>query len=242
MAKQIRLDKYLSDMGVGTRSEVKIAIKKGFVKVNNETIKTPDLKISLSDLVFYHDMPLSYAQFEYYMLNKPAGVVSATEDKKDTTVVELITSKRRKDLFPVGRLDKDTEGLLLLTNDGALAHELLSPNKRVGKVYFARVEGRVTNHEVELFRQGLKVDEEFQALPATLTILSSGEQSETRLMIMEGKFHQVKRMFEAVGMKVTYLKRLSMGSLKLDETLLPGEYRELTEEELRLLKEEHKKK
>lgn len=241
MAKQIRLDKYLSDMGVGTRSEVKIAIKKGFVKVNNETTKTPDLKISFDDLVSYHDVPLSYTEFEYYMLNKPAGVVSATEDRRDTTVVDLITSKKRKDLFPVGRLDKDTEGLLLLTNDGALAHELLSPNKGVGKVYYARIDGRVTDHEVKLFRDGLKVDDEFQALPAELTILSSGEQSEIELMIMEGKFHQVKRMFEAVGMKVTYLKRLSMGSLRLDETLLPGEYRALTEEELRLLKEEHKK-
>ena len=239
MAKQIRLDKYLSDMGMGTRSEVKIAIKKGLVKVNNQVIKTPDYKVSMSDLVSCHDEPLIYKEYEYYMLNKPAGVVSATEDKKDKTVIELLADKKRKDLFPVGRLDKDTEGLLLLTNDGELAHQLLSPNKRVGKLYFAKVEGKVTSREVELFLAGLKVDEEFTAMPATLKVLSSGSESEVELMIMEGKFHQVKRMFEAVGMKVLYLKRLSMGSLRLDDMLKPGEYRLLTDEELERLKKEH---
>ncbi len=239
MAKQIRLDKYLSDMGIGTRSEVKVAIKKGFVKVNNQVIKAPDCKISLGDLVSYLDEMILYNEYEYYMLNKPAGVVSATEDKRDKTVIELLTHNKRKDLFPVGRLDKDTEGLLLLTNDGELAHQLLSPNKHVGKVYYARVDGEVTANEVRLFKEGLQVDKEFTAMPANLTILSSGEESEVELTIMEGKFHQVKRMFEAVGMKVVYLKRLSMGSLMLDENLKPGEYRELTEGELNGLKEEH---
>ena len=239
MAKQIRLDKYLSDMGMGTRSEVKIAIKKGFVKVNNQVVKTPDYKVLMDDLVSYHDEPVSYAEYEYYMLNKPAGVVSATEDKKDKTVLELLSDKKRKDLFPVGRLDKDTEGLLLLTNDGELAHQLLSPTKRVGKIYFARVKGKVTDYEVKLFKEGLQVDEEFTAMPAMLKVISCGEESEIELMIMEGKFHQVKRMFEAVGMKVLYLKRLSMGSLTLDEHLKPGQYRILTKEELELIKREH---
>lgn len=239
MAKQIRLDKYLSDMGMGTRSEVKLDIKKGFVKVNNEVIKTPDCKIFMDDLVSYHDTPVAYARYEYYMLNKPAGVVSATEDKRDKTVLDLLSQNKRKDLFPVGRLDKDTEGLLLITNDGELAHQLLSPNKKVGKVYYAKVDGRVTNHEVELFLEGLQVDEDFKAMPAELMILSSKEQSEITLRIMEGKFHQVKRMFEAVGMQVLYLKRLSMGSLVLDEALQPGQYRALTTDELNQIKEEH---
>ncbi len=239
MAKQIRLDKYLSDMGCGTRSEVKIAIKKGVVKVNNQIVKTPDCKISLDDLVYYHDELITYAEYEYYMLNKPAGVVSATEDKKDKTVLQLLGDKKRKDLFPVGRLDKDTEGLLLLTNDGELAHQLLAPGKRVGKTYYAKVEGKVTALEVELFSHGLQVDSEFTALPAELKIISSEEESEVELTIIEGKFHQVKRMFEAVGMKVLYLKRLSMGSLTLDKELNVGQYRSLTEEELYRIKQEH---
>lgn len=222
-------------MGVGTRSEVKIAIKKGHIKVNGEIVKSPELKVDDSDRVCYQDREISYVTHEYYMLNKPAGVVSATEDKHFKTVVELIDSAARKDLFPVGRLDRDTEGLLLITNDGELAHRLLSPKKKVGKVYFARVEGRVTDEDVKAFKEGLKVDEEFTAMPAELTILKSDEISEIELMIMEGKFHQVKRMFEAVGKKVVYLKRLSMGELTLDETLPIGSYRPLTEDELKKL-------
>ncbi len=235
MKKKLRLDKYLADMGVGTRSEVKIAIKKGHIKVNGEIVKSPELKVDDSDRVCYQDREISYVTHEYYMLNKPAGVVSATEDKHFKTVVELIDSAARKDLFPVGRLDRDTEGLLLITNDGELAHRLLSPKKKVGKVYFARVEGRVTDEDVKAFKEGLKVDEEFTAMPAELTILKSDEISEIELMIMEGKFHQVKRMFEAVGKKVVYLKRLSMGELTLDETLPIGSYRPLTEDELKKL-------
>ena len=171
------------------------------------------------------------------MLNKPAGVVSATEDPRDKTVIDLIEDRRRKDLFPAGRLDKDTEGLLLITNDGALAHDLLSPKKHVDKKYYAKIEGTVTEEDVELFEKGVDIGEKRATLPAVLTILSSGEESEITLTIREGKFHQVKRMFEAVGKKVTYLKRLSMGSLVLDEKLLPGEYRKLTEQELTQLKQ-----
>lgn len=237
MKELMRLDKYLADMGVGTRSEVKVLIKKRRVQVNNEIVVDPNRKITVgSDLVCFDGKDISYVQYEYYMLNKPAGVLSATEDKHGKTVIDLITTSKRKDLFPVGRLDKDTEGLLLITNDGDLAHSLLSPKKHVDKEYYAKVEGVVTIEDVEVFAKGLQVDEDFLALPAKLTILSQGELSEIILIIQEGKFHQVKRMFEAVGKKVVYLKRLSMGTLKLDESLKPGEYRMVTDEELALLK------
>lgn len=235
MKKKLRLDKYLADMGVGTRSEVKIAIKRGHVKVNGAVVKAPEVKVDDTDEVLYHDQRINYVTNEYYMLNKPAGVVSATEDRNYKTVVELIESASRKDLFPVGRLDKDTEGLLIITNDGDLAHRLLSPKKKVGKIYYAKVEGRVTEEDVKAFKAGLQVDDEFTAMPAELTILKSDEISEIELMIMEGKFHQVKRMFEAVNKKVIYLKRLSMGGLTLDETLEIGSYRPLTEEEIKKL-------
>ncbi len=235
MEKKLRLDKFLADMGVGTRTEVKNYIRRGCIKVNDCVVKSSDIKVDFNDKVEYHDNIISYASKEYYMLNKPAGVVSATSDKFCETVIDLIHSKKRNDLFPVGRLDKDTEGLLLITNDGDLAHQLLSPKKKVGKLYYAKVNGMVTESDVKVFEQGIVVDEELHALPATLTVLKSGEESEITLLIYEGKFHQVKRMFEAVGKTVSYLKRLSMGPLTLDENLSPGEYRELTEEEINLL-------
>ena len=237
MKELMRLDKYLADMGVGTRSEVKVLIKKRRVQVGNEVVNDPNRKIAIGvDSVRVDGREVSYVHYEYYMLNKPAGVLSATEDKHAKTVIDLIETSKRKDLFPVGRLDKDTEGLLLITNDGDLAHSLLSPKKHVDKEYYAKVEGVVTNEDIEAFAKGLQVDEDFQAMPAKLTILSQGEFSEITLIIQEGKFHQVKRMFEAVGKKVVYLKRLSMGLLQLDESLQPGEYREVTQEELALLK------
>lgn len=236
MAKLIRLDKYLADMGCGTRSEVKLYMKKGRVTVNGEVVKSPELKLNVeSDLVCFDGAVVGYAEYEYFMLNKPAGVISATEDSFSETVIDLIETAKRKDLFPVGRLDKDTEGLLLITNDGALAHELLSPRKHVDKTYFAKVEGVVTEEDVVLFKEGLVVDEGFTAKPARLVIQSSGPISEIELTITEGKFHQVKRMFEAVGKEVIYLKRLSMGPLVLDESLQPGEYRTLTEHEIKEL-------
>jgi 16S rRNA pseudouridine516 synthase len=170
------------------------------------------------------------------MLNKPAGVVSATIDNVSKTVIELITDKQGKDLFPVGRLDKDTEGFLLLTNDGELAHQLLSPKKHVDKVYYARVKGRVTSEDQKAFLTGVAIETDYTTLPAKLTILSSGDISEIELTIQEGKFHQVKRMFEAVGKEVIFLKRLSMGGLTLDPTLSPGQYRSLREEEIIYLK------
>ena len=236
----MRLDKYLAQMGAGTRSEVKKQIRKGCITVNDEVVRSADHKVNeKEDRVCCNGQPVSYISMEYYMLHKPAGVVSATEDKREQTVLELITDKRRKDLFPAGRLDKDTEGLLLITNDGQLAHELLSPKKHVDKVYYAKILGRVTEEDVALFADGVNIgsDERNEwTLPAELEILKSGEESEVRLTIREGKFHQIKRMFQAVGKEVTYLKRESMGTLSLDETLKPGEYRPLTEEEIKGLK------
>lgn len=230
----MRLDKYLADMGVGTRTEVKKAIRKGMVRVDQVIVKNPEFKID-GQKVTCLDQEISYETHEYYMLNKPAGVISATTDAREQTVVDLITGKKRKDLFPVGRLDKDTEGLLLITNDGALAHELLSPKKHVDKVYYAKVQGRVTEEDQEQFRQGVLIGEGEMTKPAKLEILRSDDISEIRLTIQEGKFHQVKRMFEAVGKTVIYLKRLSMGCLVLDENLELGAYRALTNEEIEQL-------
>lgn len=229
----IRLDKYLADMSVGTRSEVKKLIRQGKVLIDGSIVKNPETKIDIEkQTVLCNGNPVAYETFEYYMLNKPAGVVSATSDARDKTVIDLISDKKRKDLFPVGRLDKDTEGLLLITNDGELAHQLLSPKKHVDKVYFAKVEGIVTEEDREAFAKGVSIGEDELTRPAKLEILISDEISEIELTIQEGKFHQVKRMFEAVNKKVIYLKRLSMGSLKLDEKLALGEYRTLTKEEL----------
>ena len=231
----MRLDKFLTEMGMGSRSEVKQGIRKGMAKVNGDVITKPEYKVTDDCHVEWKGILVDYVEYEYIMLNKPAGVISATEDRRDHTVVDLITDAKRTDLFPVGRLDKDTEGLLLLTNDGQLAHQLLSPKKHVAKVYYAKVEGIMTEEDVKLFKEGIVIDEDFKALPADLHILSKNDAdgtSEIELKIFEGKFHQVKRMVHAAGKEVVYLKRLSMGSLTLDDTLKPGDYRNLTKEEL----------
>ena len=233
---KLRLDKYLAEMNLGTRSEVKKLITKGQIQVNGAIVKKPELKLDpTSDRVQYQGREITYVIYEYYMLNKPSGVISATEDKRDTTVIDLIESRQRKDLFPVGRLDKDTEGLLLITNDGALAHRLLSPKKHVDKTYYAKISGEVTKEDIETFEKGVCIGEEKLTLPAKLVILKSGAESEIELTIQEGRFHQVKRMFQAVGKEVVYLKRLSMGSLSLNPSLKPGEYRKLTKEEMEQL-------
>jgi len=236
----LRLDKYLADMQVGSRTEVKQMMKKGQVVVDGVKALKPEQKIDIDKAeVLVNGHPIGYAEYEYWMLHKPAGVVSATEDRHDKTVVELLKGSMRKDLFPVGRLDKDTEGLLLITNDGELAHELLSPKKHVDKTYFAHIDGVVTAEDVQAFKEGLDIGEEKLTMPAELVVLTTDEEqncSRIEVTIREGKFHQVKRMFEAVGKTVTYLKRLSMGSLVLDETLAPGEARPLKEEELADLK------
>lgn len=234
----LRLDRFLAEMGEGTRSEVKNYIRKGRVTVNGNIIKSSEYRIETdNDTICLDTRRIGYVEYEYYMLNKPQGVLSATEDKKSSTVIDLIDSKVRKDLFPVGRLDKDTEGLLLITNDGMLAHNLLSPKKHVDKVYYADIDGRVEEKHIDEFKTGITLEDGTLTRPAVLEILSSGEKSSIRLTIHEGKFHQVKRMFTAIGCTVTYLKRLSMGSLMLDEALKPGEYRKLTEEEIYAIKE-----
>ena len=233
----IRLDKYLADMSIGTRQEVKKYIRQGRVKINEDIIKKPEYKIREDeDKITFDGAPVAYETFEYYMLNKPAGVISATEDKRDKTVLDLIKEKKRKDLFPVGRLDKDTEGLLLITNDGALAHRLLSPKKHVDKCYYAEISGGVTEDDVRVFKERINIgtqEEPEWTMPAELKILEKGTVSRIRLIIREGKFHQVKRMFLAVGKEVVYLKRERMGALVLDEELAPGEYRKLTDSELK---------
>ena len=225
----MRLDKYLAEMGAGTRKEIGKAVRAGRVTVNGQTVKNAAMQVAAEDEVSMDGAPVEYEEYVYYMLNKPAGVISATEDARERTVLDLISERQRKGLFPVGRLDRDTEGLLLITNDGGLAHRLLSPRHHVDKVYYARLDGPVGEAEKALFAQGLKVDEALTALPAELEILEPA--TEVRVTIREGKFHQVKRMFEAVGREVLYLKRLSMGPLALEESLPQGAYRRLTAEE-----------
>lgn len=238
----MRLDKFLSEMGVGTRSEVKAYLKKGQVTLNGEIVKKPEVKIDENnDKVCYLGQVLSYESVQYFLLNKPAGCVTATRDHLSDTVMSFLPENRRDDLFPVGRLDKDTEGLLLITNDGQLAHELLSPRKHVDKTYFAVIDGEVREEHKQLFLNGLNIGDEDLTLPAKLNILKSGETSEIELTIHEGRFHQVKRMFEAIGTKVTYLKRISMGPLTLGD-LQPGEVRVLTDEELDVLRKERMEK
>ncbi len=234
----MRLDKLLSDMNIGTRKEIKTLVRKGEVLVDGVPVKDPGAAVSGNEVIICRGKQVTYSRHEYYMMNKPAGVISASEDPKQETVLDLMPDDRRKDLFPVGRLDKDTVGLLLISNDGDLAHRLLSPKSHVDKVYFARVDGQVTQEDVRLFKEGLLVDESLTALPAELEIRSStARQSEVLITIREGKFHQIKRMFQAVGKEVTYLKRLSMGPLVLDPDLEEGACRPLTEAELAALKE-----
>lgn len=237
---QIRLDKYLADAGHGTRSRVKDKIRLGSVRVNGCVVTKPETKLDTqSDCVEVDGRRIGYSEFEYFMLNKPQGVVSATTDNRDKTVVELIAEEKRRDLFPVGRLDKDTEGLILITNDGVLANGLLAPGKHVDKQYYARIRGKVTDDSVISFRDGLDIGDDKPTAPAKLEIINSDAESEVLVMITEGRYHQIKRMFAALDMKVLYLKRLSMGPVKLDESLSLGEYRRLTEEEIKMLREVH---
>ena len=290
----LRLDKYLADAGRGTRSEVKLLIKYGRVRIGDRVVKRPEEKVDADkDSVFVDGQPVCYSEFEYYMLNKPAGVVSAVTDKRDKTVVQLIDTEKRRDLFPVGRLDKDTEGLVIITNDGKLANEMLSPKKHVEKTYFAIVRGTVTDDIILRFREGLDIGDDRITRPAELKLTEplicegaagnldneavnneaassetveneiagneaassetvkneivgneaaddevvgneavAGDICHVEITITEGRFHQIKRMFQAVGMEVVYLKRLSMGGVVLDETLPCGSWRRLSEEEI----------
>lgn len=234
-----RLDKVLSNMGYGTRKEVKALVKRGEVSVNGAFVKDSAQHVQPEiDDIFVSGEKLLYKRYVYIMLNKPQGVISATEDDYDKTVIDLLDEELR--IFepaPVGRLDKDTEGLLLITNDGELNHLLLSPRRHVPKKYYARIQGIVAEEDKLRFKEGIVLDDGYKTMPAKLHIISSNEVSEIEVIIYEGKYHQVKRMFEAIGKKVIYLKRLEMGPLKLDEKLGTGEYRELHEEELKMLKD-----
>ena len=256
MAKAVRLDKFLADEGKGTRSEGKKLIQKGQVQVNGVPAKKPEMKVDPEkDTVVLSGETVGAApEFVYYLLNKPAGCVSATEDRNDRTVMEYVPSDR-KGLFPVGRHDKDTEGLLLITDDGKLAHELLAPGKHVDKTYFVRVEGKLTVEKIKKLENGVDIGEKKLTMPAKVEIVGgswegAGEPepgrvrrenlpevyTELHLTIHEGKFHQVKRMLAAVATPVIYLKRISMGPLILPDDLKKGECRSLTDEELRKLK------
>lgn len=229
-----RLDKFLCDKKIGSRSQVKNLIAKGLISVNGEIIKKADHKISDDDVVCFQGEELCTEEFGYFMLNKPAGVISATTDASSATVLDFFKEEPYKDLFPVGRLDKDTEGLLLITNDGKLGHELLSPRKHVAKTYYVKLAHNLSETDIESLETGVNIGEKKNTLPAKVEVIGD---LEVHLTITEGKFHQVKRMLEAVNNQVLYLKRLSMGGLVLDKNLPLGAYRPLTPEERDLLKE-----
>lgn len=238
MIQKERLDKILSNMGYGSRKDVKRYIKDGLVKVNESIILDNEYKVNpYEESIYFKGEEIIYRKYIYLMMNKPQGLVSSTEDPLTETVIDLLDDEYLiYKPFPVGRLDKDTEGLMFISNDGKLAHELLSPRKGVDKTYFAEVNGYVETKHIEIFNQGIILDDGYKTLPANLEILESDVFSKVKLTIQEGKYHQVKRMFESLSMNVVYLKRISMGNLILDPKLLLGEYRELTEEELNLLK------
>ncbi len=311
----MRLDKFLADMGVGSRSDLKKAIRKSLVTVNGAVEKDPGAQVSAEDRICFDGAEIRYAEQQYYMLHKPAGVLSASEDRRQTTVVDLIRDAAstdasaanasaadhhaagghadgriarstedalvRKDLFPVGRLDKDTEGLLIITNDGPLAHQLLAPKHHIDKTYYAIVTGTITEDDQCAFTRGIRYDEKLTALPATLRVLSTGKTvaelrralgftatserllrtrlagpafigaeepaditddtlvSEVDITIQEGKFHQIKKMVKALpgGKEILYLRRITMGALRLDPALAPGEFRKLRQEEIKILKD-----
>lgn len=234
----LRIDKMLANLGFGSRKEVKQLLKTGAVKIDDAVVKDPKQHVDTNKQnVTLNGEVIEYKEFIYLMMNKPQGVLSATEDSAQETVIDLLELEDQVyEPFPVGRLDKDTEGLLLITNDGQLAHRLLSPKKHVPKTYFAVIDQEVTQEDIKAFAEGVTLDDGYETKPGELKILKSGIRSDIELTITEGKFHQVKRMFEAVGKKVVYLKRISMGPLPLDETLELGEYRELTDEEIELLR------
>lgn len=233
-----RLDKVISNLGYGSRKEVKAMARKGLIQVDGETIKDSSMLVDPEEAnIVVNGEEIFYREYIYLLMNKPDGVISATYDSREETVIDLLEVEHQVfEPFPVGRLDKDTVGLLLLTNDGELNHRLISPKYHVDKVYHAKIDKKVTEDDVIKFKKGITIDDGYTCKEALLKILSaSDEGSEIELTIQEGKFHQVKRMFEAVGKKVTYLKRISFGGITLDEDLEEGEYRELTQEELDLL-------
>lgn len=233
----MRLDRYLCELNIGSRSQVKALLKKGLIKVNGCVVKTADFKLDeCHDKVTFQEKPLTYRKFSYYMLNKPAGMISATKDRLSPTVLEIFKDVPAKNLFPAGRLDKDTQGLLLITNDGTLAHRLLTPFRHVPKTYLVTLKLPFNSIQQKQLEGGIDIGEKRPCQPAQVELVSD---TCIKLTIYEGKFHQIKRMLYAAGNEVTALKRLRMGSLQLDETLSPGEYRELTKEEIKQLKSDN---
>ncbi|MEG0012696.1 MAG: pseudouridine synthase [Cellulosilyticaceae bacterium] len=240
LEKKMRLDRYLVHVGYGSRSIVQKIIKQKRVQVDDQVINKPEYGVVVGkQTVKINGEVVVYKEFYHFIMNKPGDVITATRDNVHTTVVDLLDEMdQNKEVAPVGRLDKDTEGLLLLTNDGKLTHSLLSPKKHVDKVYYAKVAGKVTEEDVVAFSKGIELGDGTMCMPAKLEILTAGEESEVHITIKEGKFHQVKRMIANCGKEVTYLQRIKMGGFSLPEDLELGCYRELTEKELRLLKED----
>lgn len=234
----MRLDKMLSNLGYGSRNDIKKYCKQGRVKVNEKTIKKSDVHVDENkDIVEFDGEIIRYRKYIYLMMNKPHGVVSATFDKYDDTVIDLIDYEYKVfEPFPVGRLDKDTEGLLVITNDGALSHRVLSPKRHVPKVYLAYINREIDGEDIEAFEKGININDEYITKPAKLKIVNNNPK-EVEVTIVEGKYHQVKRMFKARGKNVEYLKRIKMGGLVLDENLPLGEYREMSEDEIKMLEE-----
>ena len=240
----MRLDKYLSDMGIASRSDLKKDIRKGLVFVNGEMIRDASFTVNSDSRILYKGEEITYEEYSYYMMNKPVGVLSSTEDRKQKTVLDLFSECHRKDLFPVGRLDKDAEGLLLIMNDGKLAHTLLFPKNHIEKKYYVEIPACLEDKDLEPLRKRIQYDTDLVAEPAKVRLLSTNpEKSAVEIIITEGKFHQIKKMFLALSENyvVTKLKRISMGALRLDESLSPGEYRKLSPGEIETLKESMKK-
>lgn len=231
----MRIDKYLSNSGIGTRKEVKQYIKNGLILLNDKVVLKSTQQVDENkDKIKFKNQEIIYKKYIYLMMNKPQGYISATKDYNDTVLDFLDEKFQNKDIFPVGRLDKDTEGLLILTNDGKLAHELLSPKKKVDKKYYAKVDNILSEEDIDKFKDGIYLEkEQYLTMPAKLEIISNFE---CYVYIKEGKYHQVKRMLKSCGKEVLYLKRISMGNVNLDETLDLGQYRELTEKEIEILK------
>ncbi|WP_035429635.1 pseudouridine synthase [Lactobacillus paragasseri] len=233
----MRIDKYLANMNVGSRKEVHSLIKKKVVTVNGELVTAPKQQVKEDDLVVVDGNEIAYQQYHYFLLNKPKGVISATEDRSQQTVISLLKTKDRyQGIAPVGRLDKNTTGLLLLTNDGALAHELLAPNKHVTKVYRAKISGVASEETIKTFASGITLGDGTKLKPAKLEILAQDkvhDLSQIEIQIQEGKYHQIKRMFGAVGMKVLELDRISMGKLSLPTDLKRGQYQEITRDKIK---------
>ncbi|MDN5954993.1 MAG: rRNA pseudouridine synthase [Lactobacillus sp.] len=236
----MRIDKYLANMNVGSRKEVHVLIKKGIVTVNGDMVKTPKQQVKESDEVLVDGQEVNYQKYHYFLMNKPKGLLSATEDRSQRTVISLLKPQDQyQEITPVGRLDKDTTGLLLLTNDGQLNHELLAPNKHVDKIYRAKIAGVADDETVKTFASGMTLGDGTKLKPAELKILAQDEEhdsSEIEIKIREGKYHQIKRMFGAVGMKVVELERISMGKLKLPKDLKRGNYIELSLDDVSKIK------